>query len=143
MCKVTEANKAKLKSLIEQTKEEIEQEEENLKELQESKEELQELIDGTECVLDNMDKCNFGGEVIYTSMDLNHSGYQERMDYYDEYIEKVENMILLLKDELQEMEQRLSEIPDNCGMCSECTGGDSGFYISGSGSGSDSLIKAI
>lgn len=140
MCKVTEANKAELKSLIEQTKEEIKQEEENLKELQESKEELQELIDGTECVLNNMDKCNFGGEIIYTSMDLNHSGYQDRMDYYNEYIEKVETMISLLKEELQEMRKKLSEIPDNCGTCFECR---NRFNISIPGSGSGNSIKGI
>lgn len=120
MCKVNDNKREILKSKIKENEKQIQEQEENLEEVEKSKEELEELIEGTDCVLTNMEKCNFGGDIIVESITENNETYKELMEYYEELIEDINNQITKLKEELEKLNQELNSLPEDCGYCSEC-----------------------
>ena len=68
--------------------------------------EIQEIIDTAQCAIDNLSKCDFGGDKIISSVKTSQEGYQNITKYYEE--------------EIRLLKQNIINLPTNCGVCQEC-----------------------
>lgn len=85
-----------------------------------AKRDLQKLIDHAQGVIDQISKCNFGGDKVLSSIKTSQQGYQERMDYYNNYLEKIKEAMTKIGNEKNEAYRSMISVPRNCGVCSEC-----------------------
>lgn len=121
MCAVNDRKRSEYNVQIANLNAECEVEDSKLLDLEESKGELQQLVNEAQCAINNLGNCDFGGDKIISSVITSQKGYQERIDYYDEYIIKCRIAIDSINEEIDRIIQIRDELPTNCGSCSECS----------------------
>lgn len=108
-----------------------------LENLNKAKGELQNLVNEAQCAIDNLGNCDFGGTKILDSVTTSQQGYQDRMNYYDDYIIKCSAAIKGIEQDLTAAHNLLASLPVPCGVCIECcppednTNGGSGSGTTG------------
>lgn len=120
MCAVNDKIRSDYDAKIVNLNAECKIEESKLLDLGESKGELQQLVDEAQCAINNLENCDFGGDKIISSVITSQKGYQERIDYYDEYIIKCKAAIDTINEEIDTITKLRDALPINCGTCSEC-----------------------
>lgn len=120
MCAVNDRKRSEYDAQIANLNTECEVEESKLLDLDESKGELQQLVDEAQCAINNLGNCDFGGDKIISSVITSQKGYQERIDYYDEYIIKCKEAIEAINEEIDKITKLRDALPTDCGSCSEC-----------------------
>ena len=120
MCAVNDAKRQQYEQQIQQLKSELDNEENKRNDLDRAKSEVQQLVDKSQCVIDNISQCDFGGDKILSSIKTSQQGYNERIDFYDDYLIKCKNAINQITKEISETTELKNSLPKNCGACSEC-----------------------
>ena len=120
MCSVNDKIRRDYDNKIVDLKKEYENENNKLLDLEQAKDELQQLVDAAQCAINNLSECDFGGDKILSSVTTSQQGYQERMDYYDEYMIKCRNAMDEISDEIEKVTSLRNNLSINCGSCSEC-----------------------
>lgn len=120
MCSINDQIRRDCDIKIENLREELKNEERKLYDIQKAKGELQQIIDEAQCAINNLGDCNFGGDTIISSVITSQQGYLDRVDYYDEYVIKIEKAKKEIKLEIEEKTRFRNQLPINCGICNEC-----------------------
>ena len=120
MCAVNDAIRKQYDEKIRQLNLELDNEENKRNDLDRAKGEVQQLVDKSQCVIDNISQCDFGGDKILSSIKTSQQGYNERIDFYDDYLIKCKNAIDQITKEINETTELRNSLPKNCGVCSEC-----------------------
>lgn len=82
--------------------------------------EIQEIIDTAQCAIDNLSKCDFGGDKIISSVKTSQEGYQNITKYYEEYHLLCRSATEEIEEEIRLLKQNIINLPTNCGVCQEC-----------------------
>lgn len=120
MCSVNDAKRKACDDAIANYRNELTNETTKLENLEKARGETQELVNEAQCAVDNLKNCSFGGTKILDSVKLSQQGYQERIDYYDQYIINCKNAINDIKLDIRNKIFERNNIPINCGACFEC-----------------------
>ena len=82
--------------------------------------EIQEIIDTAQCAIDNLSKCDYGGDKIISSVKTSQEGYQNIKKYCEEYHLLCRSAKEEIKEEIILLRQNANDLPINCGLCQEC-----------------------
>lgn len=120
MCAVNDAKRSEYDAQIANLSAEYENEEKKKEAIIIARGEIQSAIKLSQCVIDNMSECDFGGDKILSSIETSQQGYKDKEDYYDEYLIKCENAMNQILSEKNELVSLRNSLPKDCGSCSEC-----------------------
>lgn len=129
MCAVNDAKRAEYNAKITSLEAEKTNEENKLKDIERAKGELVQLVDKADCAINNIAECDFGGNNILNSVTLSKNGYNDRINYYDEYALKVTEAVNTIENEIAANVAARDALPENCGSCSECRPPEKTFKV--------------
>ena len=120
MCKYNDEIRNNYNTKIEKLKLEKTSEENKRSDINRACQEIRQMLNNTQCVINNISECSFGGYKILSSIKLSDQGYNERNDFYSEYYIKCQNAIEQINKEINETTLLRDTLPKNCGKCSQC-----------------------
>ena len=120
MCAVNDAKRSEYNAQIANLNAELKNENQKKNAIIIARGEIQSAINLSQCAIDNISECDFGGDKILSSIKTSQQGYKDKEDYYDKYLIDCEKAINQILSEISQLTILRDSLPKDCGVCSEC-----------------------